>query len=600
VKSLEIISRQGWVRALVSRVVPAFAVAALALTLAGCASLFPAAEGSEDASSPPERADAPAEYDVLVGQHLETEGRLIEASEAYLRAVAKDPSAPYLNYKVAQLLARTGRLEEAQGYGVRALELAPDHLPTRMFMGQLHRMRRDTAAAERVLRGEDGEPIDITAAALLYQIYLETDRLGDAQAIAEWWLDAEPDSPRAGLALANVYQRLERPLDSEAVLRSLVDRFPENLRLYGVLARSLRERGDHDGEIKIYLEVLDLHPNHLATLQALAQAQMSIDDLEGAMATLEQIERRYPEDLRSIARLAYLKYEAREFDEAALRFERVLAANPEEYEIAFFLGVVQRRSGEIDAAVSSFLRIPPEHRYYAEARTQLASIYERRGQYDKALSEIGFAAAAQPARSLDLYAATLRSKTGDFDGAVDHLELLLRQAPEDDELLYNLGVIHGEADRPEEAVGYMERALAINPENAAALNYIGYTWAEQGLRLDDAEEMIERAIELRPDDGYIVDSLGWVYYMRALPLVESGRRIEANEYLQRALKELYRADELTGGDPVVSEHLGDTYLLLEEKRRALEKFEEALRLAPRENEQPNLHEKLESLRLELH
>lgn len=591
---------QGSVRASAPPSFTALCLALLVMALGGCASLLPGGGGGSGATEEqPQRPDAPAEYDVLVGQEFEADGRLVEASDAYLRAVAKDPTAPYLNYKVAQLLARTGRLEEAEGYGVRALELDPDYVPARMFMGQLYRMRRDIAAAEKVLRNDEGDPIDIGAAALLYQIYLETNRLGDALSIAEWWMEVEPDAPRSGLALANVYERLERPMDAEAVLRSLIERFPDNLRLHGVLARSLRERGDHDGEIQVYRDVLELHPNHLATLQALAQAQMSIDDLEGAMATLEQIERSYPEDMRSIARLAYLKYEAREFDEAATRFQRVLDANPEEYEIAFFLGIVQRRVGNIDAAIASFQRIPPEHRYYAEARTQLASIYERRGEYEKALDEIGHAAAVQPARSLDLYAATLRSKTGDFDGAVDHLERLLRQDPADDELLYNLGVIHGEADRFDDALGYMQRALALNPENASALNYIGYTWAEQGIHLDDAEAMIERAIELRPNDGYIVDSLGWVYYMRALPLVESGHRREANGYLQRALKELYRADELTGGDPVVSEHLGDTYLLLDEKQRALEKFEEALRLEPRENEQPNLQEKLETLRREL-
>jgi tetratricopeptide (TPR) repeat protein len=111
--------------------------------------------------------------------------------------------------------------------------------------------------------------------------------------------------------------------------------------------------------------------------------------------------------------------------------------------------------------------------------------------------------------------------------------------------------------------------------------------------------MITRAIELRPDDGFIVDSLGWVYYMRARPLVESGRAREAQPYLERALQELERADRLTGGDPVISEHLGDTYLLLRQKERALERFEEALGLEPREGEQPHLKQKFESLRREL-
>ncbi|MBW2269390.1 MAG: tetratricopeptide repeat protein [Deltaproteobacteria bacterium] len=200
---------------------------------------------------------------------------------------------------------------------------------------------------------------------------------------------------------------------------------------------------------------------------------------------------------------------------------------------------------------------------------------------------------------MQLYAATLRAKTGDLEGAVRAVEELIEQAPDDDELLFNLGVVYGEADRSDEAVSYMRKALEVNPENASAMNYIGYTFAEQGVHLDEAEQLIMRAIELRPDDGYIVDSLGWVYYMRARPLVKSGRSAEARPLLQRAEAELSRAHELTGGDPVISEHLGDLYLLLDEKVRALEKFEEAIRLEPRQGEQPMLVEKFETLRQEI-
>jgi tetratricopeptide (TPR) repeat protein len=160
-------------------------------------------------------------------------------------------------------------------------------------------------------------------------------------------------------------------------------------------------------------------------------------------------------------------------------------------------------------------------------------------------------------------------------------------------------VVYGEADRFEESIEYMNRALEENPDNASALNYIGYTWAERGVNLDEAESKIRRAVELRPEDGYIADSLGWVYYMRARPLIEDGRHREARKFIERAIEELERADALTGGDPVVSEHLGDTYLLLDDKQRALDKFEEALRLEPRFGEQPDLLQKLESLRREL-
>ena len=331
----------------------------------------------------------------------------------------------------------------------------------------------------------------------------------------------------------------------------------------------------------------------------MADAQMNVDDLEGAIVTLEEVEKYHPEDVDSVVRLGFLKYEAREFSEAADRFERVLAEHPERYEVAFFLGVARRRLGEIDAAIADFERIPPEHRHYPEARTQIAALFERRGNYEKALREVEKAVAVQSTRSVQLYLATLRSKTGDFDGAVEYLENLIAEEPADDELLYNLGVVYGEADRKDEALEYMRRALELSPDNASALNYVGYTWAEQGIRLDEAEEMILRAIELRPDDGYVADSLGWVYYMRARALIDSGRASEARPLLERALAELERADELTGGDPVVSEHLGDIYLLLDQKQLALDRFEEAVRQEPREGEQPNLRDKLETLQREL-
>jgi tetratricopeptide (TPR) repeat protein len=176
---------------------------------------------------------------------------------------------------------------------------------------------------------------------------------------------------------------------------------------------------------------------------------------------------------------------------------------------------------------------------------------------------------------------------------------LLEASPDDAELLYNIGVIHGEAKRSEEALRWMERALAKQPDHAGALNYIGYSWAERGTNLDQAEQYITRALQIRPDDGYITDSLAWVYYMRARALVETGRTRDARELLERAISELERANELTGGDPVISEHMGDVYLSLGLKERALESYEEALTLEPRDDEQPQLREKHDRLRREL-
>jgi tetratricopeptide (TPR) repeat protein len=555
--------------------------------------------GGEDTVGEVVRPDSPPEYDLLVAQEFEQRGRPQEALAAYERALAKDPDSAYLERKLAQALVRQNQLSEGLKHAERAHSLDPDDTSTRLFLGQLYRLQRSPAAAARVLLDDAGEPLGESAAYLLYEIYMDANRGADALAVAQWVAERDPKSVRTRVALAAAYDVMGQHEDSERTLREAIDEDPRDMAIYVALARSRRERGDSEGEMDVYREILARDPGHHAALLSLSDAQLKAEDHEGAVKTLEEIERRYPEDLRSIVRLAFLYYEDRRYEEAAERFARVVAVTPEESELVFFLGVAQRKSGDSEQARLTFEQIPTQSENYSDARAQLAALYERQGDFANALVEIEKAHAVNPSRELMLYAATLRSKAGDFDGAVDRLNKMLDESPDDDELLYNLGVIYGEADRIDESIAYMQRAVEINPDNANALNYIGYTWAERGINLDEAESLIARALDLRPEDGYIADSLGWVYYMRAVPLVEEGQPVAAQEFIERALEQLERAADLTGGDPVVSEHIGDAYLLLDDKERALDRFEEALRLEPRFGEQPDLLRKLEDLRREL-
>jgi tetratricopeptide (TPR) repeat protein len=572
-----------------------------ALLLGGCA-LLPIGKQAHlrDPDPGPEvRPTAPPEYDILVALDHQARGELDEALAAFERALEKDPDSAYIQRRLAMSLIRAGRPAESLEHAERALELDPDDLQTRVFVGQLHRMQRNVAAAELALLDESGVPINEEAGVLLYQVYMESDRGDQAIELAKWLINVVDDPINGYAGLAKAYEMTGQADKADATLREALKIDPENLQIYSQLARSARARGNADAERAIYAEILELRPHHHATLLALADVQLAENDSEGALRTLLEIEANYPDDMRSVVRLGFLYYEAEQFPESANRFETFLASEPGDDEVRFFLGIVRRRMGEDAAAIEVFSAIPEESEHSAEAHTQLAVLYERRGDFARALEEVERAVASKPTRPRELYAATLRAKAGDFDGAVAYLEGLLLKDPDDDELLFNLGIVYSEAKRTQEALEYMERAIEQNPNNASALNYVGYTWAERGDNLDQAENYIVRALDLRPDDGFIIDSLGWVYYMRARPLFETGRNEEAKKYLDRALKELLRAQELTGGDPVVSEHLGDIYLLLDQKDRALQNYREAVELTPREGEQPDLLEKLEALRREI-
>jgi Flp pilus assembly protein TadD len=153
--------------------------------------------------------------------------------------------------------------------------------------------------------------------------------------------------------------------------------------------------------------------------------------------------------------------------------------------------------------------------------------------------------------------------------------------PSNDRMFFTLGALYDEAKDKENTITAMRRAIELNPQNAAALNYLGYTFAEQGVRLDEAEDLVRRALDLEPNEGFYVDSLGWVYYQRG-------------EY-GTAIQHLETAVELSGDDPTISEHLGDAYEKVERTNDALRLYRRALGFAEEEEQIDRLRKKISAL-----
>lgn len=124
----------------------------------------------------------------------------------------------------------------------------------------------------------------------------------------------------------------------------------------------------------------------------------------------------------------------------------------------------------------------------------------------------------------------------------------------------------------------LKKALQMQPEQPQVLNYIGYSWVDQGINLDEGMRMIRRAVEQRPDDGYIVDSLGWAYY-------------RIGNY-DEAVKNLERAIELKPEDPTINDHLGDAYWRVGRKLEAQFQWAHARDLKPDPDELPKILAKI--------
>ena len=145
---------------------------------------------------------------------------------------------------------------------------------------------------------------------------------------------------------------------------------------------------------------------------------------------------------------------------------------------------------------------------------------------------------------------------------------------------YFRGICEERSKQWSKAEADMRKALELQPEQPHVLNYLGYSWIDQGINLDEGMKMIKRAVDQRPDDGYIVDSLGWAYY-----------RIGNYE---DAVKNLERAIDLKPEDPTINDHLGDAYWRVGRTLEAKFQWAHARDLKPEPEELPKIEAKIEN------
>ena len=145
-------------------------------------------------------------------------------------------------------------------------------------------------------------------------------------------------------------------------------------------------------------------------------------------------------------------------------------------------------------------------------------------------------------------------------------------------VFYFRGVCYERSKQWAKAEADLKKALELFPDQPHVLNYLGYSWIDQGLHLEEGMKMIRKAVEQRPDDGYIVDSLGWAHY-------RLGNYAEAVKHLERAI-------EIRPEDPTINDHLGDAYWRVDRKLEATFQWGHARDLKPEPEELAKIEKKL--------
>jgi Flp pilus assembly protein TadD len=247
------------------------------------------------------------------------------------------------------------------------------------------------------------------------------------------------------------------------------------------------------------------------------------------------------------------------------------------------LGSVYQAADAHELALAEFRQVPADSPVGPEAAIQSAISLDALARSEEAATTLQPVVADDPT---DLYAVlalgSIYRSESRYQDAIDVYSSGIATIGEPNEshwrVFYFRGIAYERAKRWAEAEADFRKALKLAPEQPQVLNYLGYSLADQGLKLDEAVGMIQKAVELSPDDGYIVDSLGWVYY-------RMGR-------FDDAVTELERAVELTPQDPIINDHLGDAYWRVGRKLEAMFQWSHARDLDPEPEDLARIVDKL--------
>jgi tetratricopeptide (TPR) repeat protein len=366
--------------------------------------------------------------------------------------------------------------------------------------------------------------------------------------------DALPEEFDAWLAFGGLAQRLQLKELGEELAGRAIRRFPENPRAWLWQAEVAQRRKDSEAARAAIAKAVQFGPLDTETRLAVAAQLDALGDPKAAAAALASGEQ---DDTTLAGRAAYL---ARADDESALaELYESAAAGAETATPArlYLLGQLAELREQTGPALDWYGRIGSGLQR-EQARLRIAVLLDKTGKLDDALARLRELQASdsdygEVLRDAYLLEAELLQKHQRSDEAIDAYARGLAIFEDDPELIYARALGHERRDDIAAAEADLRRLIELDPEDADALNALGYTLADRTDRYQEALDLIQRALKLKPDTPAIVDSLGWVLY-------RMGRTEEALPHLRRAF-ELQR-------DAEVAAHLGEALWMSGDKDEA--------------------------------
>ena len=520
------------------------------------------------------------------------------------KSLSLEGSQVRLRRMLIRLLESEGYREAAIGHIEQLLRYEPDNWPLYRHLAYLYFETGQTEQIaplfKEVLAQEQVPPevaVDIAS------IFSRISRQKEAEHIYHRVLAADPTIEDAYLGLAElklaqgdrheaiaIYRQAARHLPDSSVPYYLARLMVSEHDLEEILAEegaevlyhlgmALSEAGKYDQATLVFKRIVEMQPQTVEQWTDLVRYYIYLEDYDSATAVLSQAAEAMPDSSEIYLYWGTVLESTERYDEAIAVYQRGLEHLPDAVDIYLYWGLALEQQDAWTAAIDVYrqgLSVSPEH---AVLHVRWGISLGRQGQWEAALAQYETAAALDSAASPTfLHWGIALEELERWEAALEKLNQAVALASDKSHALFYLGSCYEQASRKlgrdeyfDRAIETFQRLLAIEPNDAYALNYLGYMYADKGVRLTEAVELLEKAIAIEPDNSAFLDSIGWAYF-------RLGELAQAEHYLQQALEQM---DE---GDPeeqaVIFDHAGDIASALGKTGEARAHWQKVLELAP--------------------
>ncbi len=450
-------------------------------------------------------------------------------------------------------------------------------------------------------------PEDIHLQLLYVETLLEAGKSEEAVKLFRQFAQKRPGDPVAQLELALLYLKADKPQESLAVFKQIPPAAQNPTVLY-YYSQALLSTGDLEGAIALLRKAIKESPDFLEAIYELALLEQEKGNYAESKKLFKDL-LRYDETnqdiLMRLMQLAVVQGNPQEAYDIALSQQDslvfILSAatmflDQGRYDLAenlinlagenapedmLFYKAALAYEGRKDTVTSLALlgQIPPNHKFYEQALRLSAQIAFEQGSFEDTL-DIANRALLDFKDDKDFHYLRLESlfNLNRIQEGVEQAKTMLTLWPDDLDIAYQYGFFLDMTGDKENALAVMEGILKQNPDYPSALNYVGYSLAEENKDLERALALIERAIIFAPDAGYIQDSLAWVLY-------RLGRNEEAWQSIQKAIALSLQNKGVNQEEPTIYEHAGDIAKALGKSTEARQMYTRALELNPEKPEE---------------